>query len=90
MIPTLLKEENGQIVSVEDRPMGSPDDLQRALEYIRSNNGTDLHADIIVMSIGMKNCTEELRKQLYRMAENKVLISAAGTVLLILSATLSL
>ena len=81
MIPTLLKEENGQIVEVEDRPMGSPDDFKEALEYIRANDGTDLQADIIVMSIGMKNCTEELKKALYRMAENKVLIAAAGTII---------
>ena len=83
MIPTLLREENGQI-EVDDRPMGSPDDLKEALEYIRSNDGTDLQADIIVMSIGMKNCTEELKKTLHRMAENKVLIAAAGTILFLL------
>ena len=61
--------------------MGSPDDFKEALEYIRANDGTDLQADIIVMSIGMKNCTEELKKTLLRMAENKVLIAAAGTIL---------
>ena len=80
MIPTLLKKVNGQIVDVEDRPMGSPDDLNTALEHILSNDGTDLHVDIVVMSIGIKYCTEQLRKTLYRMAENKVLIAAAGMV----------
>ena len=64
--------------------MGSPDDLKEALEYIRSNDGTDLQADIIVMSIGMKNCTEVLKKTLHGMAENKVLIAAAGTILFLL------
>ena len=68
-------------MDVEARPMGLPDDFNTALEYILSNDGTDLHVDIVVMSIGMKNCTEDLRKTLYRMAENKVLIAAAGMVL---------